>query len=100
GLAWRPRSEKCCWRCQSIPDERAVLELCRASVSDAARRRFTERSRGDASAIEGQLVRASERARTSETPYNSQFQMSVIGIGVDVVECERIKHSIDRFGDR
>jgi holo-[acyl-carrier protein] synthase len=52
------------------------LELCRASVSDAARRRFTE------------------------TPYNSQFQMSVIGIGVDVVECERIKHSIDRFGDR
>jgi len=26
--------------------------------------------------------------------------MSVIGIGVDLVECERIKHSMDRFGDR
>jgi|SRR5215467_2512031 len=26
--------------------------------------------------------------------------MSVIGIGVDLVECERIKHSIERFGDR
>src|SRR3954471_13098233 len=26
--------------------------------------------------------------------------MSVIGIGVDLVECERIQHSIDRFGDR
>ena len=69
-------------------------------MSDAARRRFTERSRGDASDIDGKVVRASERARTSQTPYNSQFQMSVIGIGVDVVECERIKHSIDRFGDR
>ena len=26
--------------------------------------------------------------------------MSVLGIGVDMVECERIQHSIDRFGDR
>jgi holo-[acyl-carrier protein] synthase len=26
--------------------------------------------------------------------------MSVIGIGVDLVECERIQRSIDRFGDR
>jgi len=26
--------------------------------------------------------------------------MSVIGIGVDVVECSRIQHSIERFGDR
>ena len=26
--------------------------------------------------------------------------MKVIGIGVDVVECSRIRHSIDRFGDR
>jgi holo-[acyl-carrier protein] synthase len=26
--------------------------------------------------------------------------MSVLGIGVDVVECSRIQHSIDRFGDR
>src|ERR1700712_5422937 len=26
--------------------------------------------------------------------------MSIVGIGVDLVECERIQHSIDRFGDR
>ena len=26
--------------------------------------------------------------------------MSVIGIGVDLIECARIRHSIDRFGDR
>ncbi len=26
--------------------------------------------------------------------------MSVVGIGVDLVECARIQHSLDRFGDR
>src|SRR6202045_4157109 len=26
--------------------------------------------------------------------------MSVLGIGVDLVECKRIQHSIDRFGER
>ena len=26
--------------------------------------------------------------------------MTVIGIGVDLVECKRIQHSLDRFGDR
>src|SRR5438128_12470240 len=26
--------------------------------------------------------------------------MSVVGIGVDLVECARIQHSIDRFGER
>ena len=26
--------------------------------------------------------------------------MSVLGIGVDLVECARIQHSIERFGDR
>ncbi len=26
--------------------------------------------------------------------------MSVAGIGVDLVECQRIQHSIDRFGER
>ena len=26
--------------------------------------------------------------------------MSVLGVGVDLVECARIQHSIDRFGDR
>jgi holo-[acyl-carrier protein] synthase len=27
-------------------------------------------------------------------------RMSVIGIGVDVIECSRIQHSIERFGDK
>src|ERR1051325_11525273 len=26
--------------------------------------------------------------------------MTVLGIGVDVIECSRIQHSIERFGDR
>jgi holo-[acyl-carrier protein] synthase len=51
------------------------VELCRASVSDAKSRRFTE------------------------TPYHS-IEMSVIGTGVDLVECVRIQRSMDRFGDR
>jgi holo-[acyl-carrier protein] synthase len=29
-----------------------------------------------------------------------ESHMSVIGIGVDVIECARIQHSIERFGDR
>ena len=68
-------------------------------MSDAQTRRFTERSRADASDIDGQLVTANERARTSQTPDKS-YQMSVIGIGVDVIECSRIQRSIERFGDR
>ena len=75
------------------------MGLCRASVSDAETRRFTERSGGDASDTDGQPARASKRERTSQTPYNST-QMSIIGIGVDLVECARIQRSIDRFGDR
>ena len=34
----------------------------------------------------------------SHAPDN--YQMSVIGIGVDVIECSRIQRSIERFGDR
>ena len=68
-------SRKCSPPWQIIPDERASAEPCRASVSDANPRRF------------------------AETPYSS-FRMSVIGIGVDVIECSRIQHSIERFGDR
>ncbi len=75
------------------------MGLCRASVSDAETRRFTERSGGDASDTDGQPARASKRERASQTSYNST-QMSIIGIGVDLVECARIQRSIDRFGDR
>jgi holo-[acyl-carrier protein] synthase len=31
---------------------------------------------------------------------DAKTQMSVIGIGVDVIECSRIQRSIERFGDR
>jgi holo-[acyl-carrier protein] synthase len=48
--------------------------------------------------MDGQVARPSERERASQAPYNSP--MSVIGTGVDLVECARIQRSIDRFGDR
>jgi holo-[acyl-carrier protein] synthase len=44
-------------------------------------------------------VSHAESRRFAETPYNS-LEMSVIGTGIDLVECERIQRSIDRFGDR
>ena len=50
-----------------------ALEKSRASAAADAkwkRWRFTEWSRREASDIDGQLVRASERERTSQTPYN------------------------------
>jgi hypothetical protein len=54
--------------------EEAMAENCRASVSDAGpmakwRWRFTEWSRGDTSDMDGQLVRARQRERASQTPY-------------------------------
>jgi holo-[acyl-carrier protein] synthase len=36
--------------------------------------------------------------RFAKAHYN--FEMSVIGLGVDLVECARIQHSLDRFGER
>src|SRR6266487_803414 len=67
---------------------------CRASVSDAnLARRFTEWSRGDASDMDGQPVRASERARMSQTPYKSedraQFLINIFGGENVVVEIQR-----------
>ena len=37
-------------------------------------RRFTEWSRRELSDIDGQLIRARERERTSQTPYNFRFR--------------------------
>jgi holo-[acyl-carrier protein] synthase len=39
-----------------------------------------------------------ERRRCADTRYN--LSMSVIGIGVDLVECDRISRSLDRFGEK
>ena len=50
-----------------------ALKNCRASAAADTkwkRWRFTEWSRREASDIDGQLVRARERERTSQTPYN------------------------------
>ena len=54
-----------------------ALEECKASVPDAkpTRWRFTEWSRRDASDMDGQLVRARERGRTSQTPYSSWWSL-------------------------
>ena len=68
-------------------------------MSDAGSPRFTEWSGEDARDIDAQVNRPSEWERTNQTRYNSS-EMSVIGIGVDVIECSRIQHSIERFGDR
>ena len=47
----------------------------------------------------GSSLERVEPARTSQTPFSSH-RMSVLGIGVDIIECARIQHSIERFGDR
>jgi error-prone DNA polymerase len=57
---------------------------CRASVSDAnPSRRFPEWSRGDASDMDGQVEKPSERERASQTPYKS---------------ADRARFLIDTFG--
>ncbi len=47
----------------------------------------------------GRLCQIAHAPAFHETPDSSR-QMSVIGIGVDVIECSRIQRSIERFGDR
>ena len=65
--------------------EEAMAENCRASVSDAGYMakwpwRFTKWSRGDASDIDGQLVRARERERASQTPYRIGFALAAAAV--------------------
>ena len=53
--------------------------------------------------IVGQPLRLPSRDPAGEAPALQQVasnNMSVIGIGVDVIECSRIQRSIERFGDR
>ena len=47
------------------------------------------------------LAGPGRRSACPTTPGRSAgYKMSVIGIGVDVIECSRIQRSIERFGDR
>jgi holo-[acyl-carrier protein] synthase len=48
------------------------------------------------------IARRGRRSASSTTPgpIGRSNKMSVIGIGVDVIECSRIQRSIERFGDR
>ena len=65
------------------------MGLCRASVSDAETRRFTERSGGDASDTDGQPAGASKRERASQTPYKlSQRLIEVLDQVVRVFEAD------------
>jgi hypothetical protein len=62
-----------------------ALADCRASAGSSGRfiwwrRRFTEWSRGDASDIDGQLVRARKRERASQTPYKFGFGLAAAAV--------------------
>jgi error-prone DNA polymerase len=72
----------------------ASLINCRASVSDAnPSRRFTEWRSGDASDMDGQVDRPSERERTSQTPYKL-IAMLVDTFGRENVFVELQRHFI------
>src|SRR2546421_4421863 len=72
----------------------ASFANCRASVSDAnSSRRFTEWSRGDASDMDGQIEKSSERERASQTPCKSadraRFLVDAFGRKNVFVEIQR-----------
>src|SRR5436309_730047 len=72
----------------------ASFANCRASVSDAnSSRRFTEWSRGDASDMDGQIEKPSERERASQTPYKSADRARFL---IDTFGCENIFVEIQR----
>src|SRR6266487_4289934 len=69
----------------------ASFANCRASVSDAnPSGRFTEWSREEASDMDGQVDRSSERERTSQTPYK------LIGTLIDAFGRENVFVEIQR----
>jgi hypothetical protein len=78
--------------------EEAMTEDRRTSVWDArwGWRRFTEWSRGDASDIDGQLVRASERGRASQTPY--KFGIALVAAAAVLLLFARV--SMERRQER
>src|SRR5438067_1872803 len=66
----------------------------RAPVSDAnSYRRFTEWSRGDASDMDGQIEKPSERERASQTPYKSADRARFL---IDTFGCENVFVEIQR----
>jgi error-prone DNA polymerase len=72
----------------------ASLANCRASVSDANfSRRFTEWSRGDASDMDGQVEKPSQRERASQTPYKP-IEMLIEAFGRQNVFVEIQRHFI------
>jgi error-prone DNA polymerase len=72
----------------------ASLANCRASVSDANfSRRFTEWSRGDASDMDGQVEKPSEREQTSQTPHKP-IEMLIEAFGRQNVFVEIQRHFI------
>src|SRR3989440_6602866 len=72
----------------------ASFANCRASVSDAnSSRRFTEWSRGDASDMDGQIEKSSERERASQTPYKSADRARFL---IDTFGCENVFVEIQR----
>jgi holo-[acyl-carrier protein] synthase len=77
-------SRKCSPLWQIIPDECAKLRQdCRATAPVA---------------VAG--TRQAKRLPCNARLFGPDNNMSVIGIGVDVIECSRIQRSIERFGDR
>jgi error-prone DNA polymerase len=72
----------------------ASFANCRASVSDAnSSRRFTEWSRGDASDMDGQIEKPSERKRASQTSYKSADRARFL---IDTFGCENVFVEIQR----
>src|SRR5262245_36390815 len=82
GLAWKMPSKKCSPLWQIIPNERAE------GRRNSLHRYIDTSDQYDDSTIQ----------RFNDL--TSELRMSVIGIGVDVIECSRIHRSIERFGDR
>jgi phosphopantethiene--protein transferase domain len=75
---------------QIIPNERGetVRDLLQGYIAPLAKAFGVTSDRQDNSTIQ----RSNDLTR--------EFAMSVIGIGVDVIECSRIQRSIERFGER
>src|SRR5881398_2489904 len=72
----------------------ASFANCRASVSDAnSSRRFTEWSRGEASDMDGQIEKPSERERARQTPYKSADRARFL---IDTFGCENVFVEIQR----